>query len=323
MTVFLILLGVVVIFIFLAGIFSGFETGLYVCDVLTLRGKLQKREKGAFFLDRLIRHRKSAVIVLLLFTNISLFLASSAFTNIVKKLAITENEFLTALISSGFISPVVVVFAEMVPKDLFRLRSYPLLYRFSLFIYIIYYTLSLLATPLKLFVRRWSTSEVNSDTVSFTKEDVEARLREDLIPTSLLSSMVKNVLRLSELRLKDVMVPSFVTVTVQPNATIEDVMRLSRIYRYSRMPVMESFETRNVLGVLNIFDMFYTGASTVKDVMRPPLTLKDDATLRDALFLMRVHRSHLAIVTDSTGLFIGIVTIKDLIEEITGELRSW
>ncbi|MCX7703025.1 MAG: CNNM domain-containing protein [Planctomycetota bacterium] len=321
MTLIILLLITVLFFILSAGLFSGFETGLYVCDELTLRGRLLKRLKGAQALNFLITHRKWVVILLLLFTNISLFLASAAFTEILRIAALVKGEFLTAFLSASLFSPIVAVFAEMVPKDLFRLRSYPLLYYFAPFIYILYRPLSLLVLP---FIRlTQKEKQKKTDTASLTREEVEARLKEDIMPESLLGSMVRNVFRLSGLRLKDVMVPAFVTVTINPDATKEDVMRISRIYRLSRLPVIESFESSKVLGVLHIFDMFYKNAEFVKDVMRPPLFLKEETSLKDALFLMRIHRTHLAIVTDSVGRFVGIVTIKDIVEEITGELRSW
>jgi len=118
-----------------------------------------------------------------------------------------------------------------------------------------------------------------------------------------------------------VMIPASATMTVDANATKDDVIRLTRLHRFSRLPVVEN--RSKVTGVLHIFDMFYRDAETVREVVRPPFFLGSDMALQDALFLMRIHKSHIAVITDEKGAFIGIVTLKDIIEEITGELRSW
>jgi len=320
MSFLLLLLVVVVVLLCLAALFSGFETGLYVCDILRLRGRLRLRKRGAHHLHRLMTHRKRVVLMLLLFTNICLFFASSAFTRLLHQVTGVRDELLLALISTVIFTPFVALFAEMVPKDLFRLRSYPLLYRYAHFIHIMFRTISLILYPFRLFIPK-ATEEVRPDKLSLTREEIEARLREHFLPDTLLSVMVRNVFRLSGLRLRDVMIPASATVTVDADATKDDIIRLTRLHRFSRLPVVEDRE--KVVGVLHIFDMFYRDAETVSEVVRPPFFLGSDMALQDALFLMRIHKSHIAVITDERGAFIGIVTLKDIIEEITGELRSW
>lgn len=318
----MLLIVAVIVLLYLSALSSGFETGLYVCDVLRLRGRLRLRKKGAYPLHQLMKYRKRVVLMLLLITNICLFLASSAFTRLLQRMTLLTDEFLLALMSTCLLTPLVVLFAEMVPKDLFRVRAYPLLYRYARYVYLLFRLMSILLHPFGWIIQKLMPRK-ETDKLSLSREEIETRLREHLSPTSLLSTMVRNVFRLSGLRLRDVMIPVHNTVMVTADATAEEVLLLARRHRFSRLPVVKDKKRKKVIGLLHIFDMFYRNADVVKEVIRPPLMLGGNMALQDALFLMRIHKSHIAVITDEKGKFIGIVTLKDIIEEITGELSSW
>jgi len=65
----------------------------------------------------------------------------------------------------------------------------------------------------------------------------------------------------------------------------------------------------------------------VKDLLRPPFFLAADTSLHTALGVMQSGRRHMVIVADSIGpappVTLGIVTLKDIVEEIVGELDAW
>ena len=306
-----------VVLLLFAALFSGFETGLYVCDKFKAQGRSKAGYFGARSLVWLLENRGQVVVALLIMTNICLFFASTCFTQILLHLGM-KDPLHTALLSTALFSPIVVIFAEMVPKDVFRLRSDPLLYRFSPVVLAVNWLLrTVLWFPLRLLSRRRMHASL------MTRDEMEFHLTQHLRRGSLLASMAANILRIGEKNLSDVMIPRQDCVTVTPESTIETVISLARKHRYSRMPVVDPKNRTCVVGVLNIFDMFYKEAEKVKDVMRQPLKLQSDMALDDALLTMRIHRHPMAIVLDKQKNFIGIVTIKDIVEEITGEIRSW
>jgi len=311
------LIGATVLLLLLAALFSGYETGLYVCDHFKARGRKRGRFFGARALVALLEDRGRVVVALLIMTNICLFFASTCFTRLLLLVGL-DDSLHTALLSAVLFSPLVVIFAEMVPKDLFRLRSDPLLYRFSPFILAAHHVVRVvLWLPFRLFSRRRMRRSL------MTRDDVEFHLTQHLRRGSILASMAANILRIGEKRIKDVMIPRRDCVTVTSETTLEEVVRLARRYRFSRLPVLETQNGSKVVGVVNIFDMFYRDAKKVKEVMRPPLRLGAGMPLDDALLVMRVRRHPLAVVVDGRGAFIGVVTLKDVVEEITGEIRSW
>ena len=56
---------------------------------------------------------------------------------------------------------------------------------------------------------------------------------------------------------------------------------------------------------------------------REPLVLPTGAGVTDALYRMQRLGATMAVVEDADGRHVGIVTIKDLVEEIVGELEAW
>ena len=46
-------------------------------------------------------------------------------------------------------------------------------------------------------------------------------------------------------------------------------------------------------------------------------------TVSQAIFRMRKARAAMAIVRDERGRAVGVLTVKDLVEEIVGELAAW
>ena len=313
----MILVAATLALLILAGLFSGYETGLYVCDPFKAQGRKRGRSFGARPLVALLDERPKAVVALLIMTNICLFFASTCFTRLLV-LAGLSDSVQTALLSSALFSPIVVVFAEMLPKDLFRMRSDPLLYRFAHLIWALYWVMRVvLWAPFHLFSRRRLRSSF------LTRDEMEFHLMRHLRRGSIIAHMAANILRIGQRRLKDVMIPRRDCVTVFPQTEIADVVRTARRHRFSRLPVVDPQNPAKVLGVVNIFDMFYRNADKVADVMRPPLRLGLNMALDDALLVMRVRRHPLAVVTNNRGAFSGVVTIKDIVEEITGEIRSW
>ena len=83
-------------------------------------------------------------------------------------------------------------------------------------------------------------------------------------------------------------------------------------------------DPRHVVGVLNVFDVLVDDrvqptASYVRDVQQ----LAASETVMSALRTLQRTRQGMAIVCDARGQCVGLLTIKDLVEEIVGELEAW
>jgi CBS domain containing-hemolysin-like protein len=57
--------------------------------------------------------------------------------------------------------------------------------------------------------------------------------------------------------------------------------------------------------------------------MTPPLVLARETPVTEALYGMQRAHAAMAVVSGHDGRHVGIVTLKDLVEEIVGELEAW
>jgi putative hemolysin len=124
-------------------------------------------------------------------------------------------------------------------------------------------------------------------------------------------------------------------VMVSESATREKVLELVRERRFSRMPVYREKRT-DIVGVLNVFDLFYEQVSPSPDsqgeavregdishLVRALPAISRSARIDEALVILREARQPMGLVTGPKKEPVGIITVKDLLEEITGEIRVW
>jgi CBS domain containing-hemolysin-like protein len=91
------------------------------------------------------------------------------------------------------------------------------------------------------------------------------------------------------------------------------------------MPVYEG-DLDNIVGIVNTKDLFYLfslqGVVVLQDALYPPLYLKPDETMANALRLFRKVRRPMALVRDDGGAILGLITLEDVIEEIVGDIED-
>lgn len=171
------------------------------------------------------------------------------------------------------------------------------------------------------------------DTLRDQLEDVIDRHEGDPAPDAkgdlspLERTMVRNLLHFGERDAGDVGVPRADIVAVEEATSFADLVALFADAGHSRLPVYrEKLDT--IIGMVHIKDVFNilaTGAEhpdTIAGLIREPLYVPMSRGALDLLADMRGKRVHLAIVLDEYTGTEGLVTIEDLIEEITGEIED-
>ncbi len=139
--------------------------------------------------------------------------------------------------------------------------------------------------------------------------------------------MVRNLLHFGERDAGDVGVPRADIVAVEERTSFEHLVQIFAEAGHSRLPVYrEKLDT--IIGMVHIKDVFTilaTGAEhppTLAGLIREPLYVPMSRGALDLLADMRSKRVHLAVVLDEYSGTEGLVTIEDLIEEITGDIED-
>lgn len=136
---------------------------------------------------------------------------------------------------------------------------------------------------------------------------------------------VQNVFRLSSKTVRDCMVPRERMVALELNTPPDKILELCRTSAHTRMPVYEG-NPDNVIGIVNTKDLFYlfsrNGVVILQDAIYPPLFLKPDQPIADALRLFKRAKRPMAVVRDDDGKVLGLITLEDILEEIIGEIED-
>jgi Mg2+/Co2+ transporter CorB len=141
-------------------------------------------------------------------------------------------------------------------------------------------------------------------------------------------AMLRSVLDLGDRTVGDVMTHRGSVVLIDADQPMTAIVNQMLEAPYTRIPVYRS-EADNIIGVIHAKDLFRAvkaagGPETVKidDVMTAPWFIPESTILFDQLQAFRARHEHFAIVVDEYGALRGIVTLEDIIEEITGDIED-
>ena len=140
-------------------------------------------------------------------------------------------------------------------------------------------------------------------------------------------SMMEGVLQVSDMQVRDVMIPRAQMVVIDSNAEPEDFVKIIVDSGHSRFPVTGDSRD-DVEGILLAKDVLYYFATrrrprvkfNMRDSMRPVVFIPESKRLNVLLRDFRTMRNHMAIVADEYGGVAGLVTIEDVLEQIVGEI---
>ncbi len=137
--------------------------------------------------------------------------------------------------------------------------------------------------------------------------------------------MTEGVLQVSELKVRDIMVPRAQMEVIDINETPEQFIPFVIATAHSRFPVIDR-NRDNVIGILLAKDLLrhYAGEEefSVREMLRPVVFVPEAKPLNVLLREFRANRNHMAIVVDEYGGVAGLISIEDVLEQIVGEIED-
>ena len=133
----------------------------------------------------------------------------------------------------------------------------------------------------------------------------------------------KNILKLGEKSVEDIMVPRGEIISVERNQNYLEILSIIKNESHSRMPVFKQ-NLDNALGFFHIKDFMKVSEIDfdINSILREVLYVAPKSHILDLLKRMRSSRIHMGLVVDEFGGVDGLVTIEDLVEEIVGEIED-
>lgn len=138
------------------------------------------------------------------------------------------------------------------------------------------------------------------------------------------SRMLQNIFDISEIYVKEVMVPRTDMVAIDIEDPVESYIDKIHASEFSRIPVYEETIDK-IIGILYVKDLlrFVNEDSTqfdLRKVLRKPYFIPETKKIDSMLSEFQRNRNHMAIVIDEYGGVDGLVTLEDILEEIVGEI---
>ena len=126
---------------------------------------------------------------------------------------------------------------------------------------------------------------------------------------------------------KEIMTPRTEVAAIDMSDSLGIIMRQLKQEEYTRYPVIEDGDKDKILGILNVKKLLFTDKpiETTKDLeeyIAPAIKIFEHTPISQVLATIKQNREHMIVITDEYGGTSGVVTLEDIVEEITGEIRD-
>jgi CBS domain containing-hemolysin-like protein len=327
---------VVILTVLLSAIYSGLETGVYRLSRLRLRLGAEKGQLRYVWLRRTMQEGSGPLLSLLVANNLANYAATSSTTYLFMSLVSSQRA--AELLATSVTAPLLFVLAESLPKNIFLYRADVLTAFFAPLLFLTHRVLSwcgivpLLRLLSQAFARLIGSPVTSPVAMSSAqKHQIRAILRdthEEGLLSPVQTEIIDRIINVPSLRLKAVMVPFAEVHSVSVRSDRTALLNVLKRHGWTRLLVWKDAPT-NVVGFINIYDVLGQDQEfdSLESFVRPVRQLDANTPVIDAIDVMRREELKIVLVMrprrgshDSPA---GIVTMKDLVEELLGELAEW
>jgi CBS domain containing-hemolysin-like protein len=328
--------GVLLVFgLLMIAFFSLSEAALVGASKAEVAALADRGHKRGRLLEALTENPERVVTGLILGLNLGMLLMANVLAHVGEALdkagvlayGTARTELYVSLVAAG----IIVLFGEIIPKSYAAARPLPVALATSLYIRRMNLVLSpivaafeFIAYPLVRLLggRRAAVEELSSDEirdmVSLGEEAgaIEADERE----------MIYGILEFADTTVHEIMIPRIDTIAIEASQPLSELLRLVEESGHTRLPVYAG-SVDDLLGIVHYRDaaeqLEATGQDAqVRGIVRKAPIVPETKKLAELLRELKAARSHLALVVNEHGGFVGIVTIEDILEEIVGEIAD-
>jgi putative hemolysin len=317
-------LGLFVLFIFSA-FFSSSETALMSMDRLRVKYLAEKARPGAKSLETLLSKPDDLLSAILVGNNLVNIMISVFATALFLDLFGQGGELMTILI----LTPLLLIFSEVCPKT--YAATYPeklsfrVLHPIRFFMWMLRPVTTVVSGVSRLLTH-FLRGEEQAPLISEDEIRSIIEFGEDAgVVAEGQRRMLHGIFDLSQIRVRDVMVPRTEVVGISVDTAFKDVVQLTAQARHSRFPVYDG-DLDNVVGVIHSKDVLSyldkPDQFSLSELARPPYFVPEAKPIEALMQAFRRKHLHLAMVVDEYGGVEGICTLEDIVEEIVGEIQD-
>lgn len=328
--------------IILSLLFSAFASGSEIAFISANKLRIElDRSQGSFPAKIIWGHIKTPskfIATMLVANNVALVIYGTVMAQDILTMDLLRSYLPNALHSEGSLlviqtiisTLIILVFAEFLPKAIFRINPNSILKIMAIPIQIVAYILSPIVWIVlgigRFILNRLLRIEIIDERPVFGKVDLDFYIKDLTSKNSQVEEMdaeiriFQNALDFKDVKVRECMVPRKEIIAIDVDESIETLRQMFVETELSRIMVYRD-NIDNIIGFVHSTEMFKK-PDDIKQILLPvsivPEVMAADELLKQ---FTNQHRS-VAIVVDEFGGTSGLITLEDLIEEIFGEIQD-
>lgn len=315
-------------FLVLASFFSASETALTVISKARIH-KLAKKDTKAAIVAHLLTRTEHAISSLLIGAALIHMSITALIGSWTSHLFTPSIQAVVIFFSSTFI----IVFCEMLPKMFALNYPEPILLHFPRFLNF----MVSICTPINMVVQ-WiarlllkllrSDEGKKSDDIDELKSYIDLHYNLSLNRNLEERSMLRSVLDLDRMRVQDAMMHRSTVQMIEESTPLDVILETVQNSPFTRLPVYKE-DPDNIIGILNVrsflrycFEAEKPDQFDLLSLVAKPWFIPNHTDLLDQLRAFRNRQEHIAFIVDEYGVYMGIITLEDILEEIVGDITD-
>ena len=336
-------LALIVILTLFNAYFAASEMAIVSVNKTKIQGMAKEGNKNAVLVEKLLKEPTSFLSTIQIAITLAGFFNSASaaagisvyLADILNKWHIPYRNTLAVIIVTIILSFLTLVFGELVPKRIALQNAE----KFSMLCARPILAISKIASPFikilsfstRLVLRLFGMQDENVEE-SLSREEIRSMVKsgqENGVFNATETEMIDNLFEFEDIQAEEIMTPRTDAFCIEINDPLESYINDLMSMHYTRIPVYDD-KIDNIIGILNLKDLFIQIHQhqyqlqnvNIRSILRKPYFVLETKNI-DTLFKeMQINRQHIAILIDEYGGFSGIVTLEDLIEQITGAISD-
>ncbi len=323
-------LAIIIFLIFFAGLCAAIETSITAASPGKINSLIKKGSKIAKEITEILKIKNKVISTFLVLNSIVLTVATTIATGLCISL---YGEDIGTLVASVSLSIGIIIFADVLPKTIavsnaekLSLYSVRIVKFFLIFLKPVNYTLDRITRFVCLIFR------INLKNQSFPIEEIRGIIdhyhkegnftKEDM-------EMFFGMIDIKKTTINEIMVHKNEIVSINIDKSLIEALNKAMVSNHLSIPVWKD-NKENIVGILNAKKLLLELSNQkvtiskldIKDYMSKPYFIPESITVFDQLIDFKKNKSNLAIIVDEYSELQGLITFKDIIEEIVGEVQD-
>lgn len=315
----------IIVLVGFSAFYSATETAFNSVSEKRLKSLYEERKSPAVAAACYLRERYDNFLATILIGNDIVNMYASSLATVVIVGALGEAY---SWVATVIMTVVLLVFGEIIPKVLAKIKYDIIAVAFALpvriMMIVLYPVVFVVIKLVELIARLWGKGEVSTQDV--TEEDLESVFElagDEGVLDEDESDLVIRAVTFEEVKAYEIVTPRVDMEVFDINDDPDTILKAALASTHSRIPVCDGGPDK-IIGIVHLNRLFYeaavNGKVDLKAIMTPAIYVAKTAPLPEVIDVMKKTHQQLAIVVDSYGGTVGLLTMEDALEVLVGDI---